>query len=409
MKTKFTLVLMAVTAFITAQAQWQPVASNTTQNLHSVSFSGNNGVVSGSNGRILYSADAGVTWDDSAYSPFLVNGSVAYATANRVVVGSSGRYYISNNGGVSFETPVSQTGFGDFQDIVFTSATNGVAISDYCRIATTTDGGSTWTNGANPCGNSSEMRDLSFPTAQVGYYCGANGNVAKTTDGGTSWLPVTPPGKSNTDYYTIQFFDADNGFVAGRKSANLDTFVFKKTTDGGATWIDMAGPLLTAGVGRSQVVTTFRFANNGQLGYIANESVGKIYKTTDGGNTWALDYTHSSTPNFNNIYIGNGFAMIAGSQGLLLRTNLGSVGIAGTPAHELLNIYPNPAKDILYIANAGSYVNAEIIITDISGKQVMYEKTDRNLVNVAGLANGFYVLQVKADGRINQQKFVIQR
>ncbi len=81
-----------------------------------------------------------------------------------------------------------------------------------------------------------------------------------------------------------------------------------------------------------------------------------------------------------------------------------------TASESTLNIYPNPAQDLLNIASQNELVNARFF--NVTGQKVM----DINLygvmsqdVDVSGLDNGLYILQVKdVTGEVNSVKFMKQ-
>ncbi|WP_111683014.1 PQQ-dependent sugar dehydrogenase [Winogradskyella tangerina] len=82
-------------------------------------------------------------------------------------------------------------------------------------------------------------------------------------------------------------------------------------------------------------------------------------------------------------------------------------------ALNTINIYPNPAKDILYLdfSGSGSAVSTEISIFDIQGKKVRsLTSTNETVQNIAisDLKSGFYLLKIETnDGRQRTEKFVI--
>ena len=73
-----------------------------------------------------------------------------------------------------------------------------------------------------------------------------------------------------------------------------------------------------------------------------------------------------------------------------------------------LEVYPNPVTDgILYV---DTKANAEktIAIYDVVGKQVLNTTTSSNLVNVAQLNGGVYILKITEAGKTATRKLVIK-
>jgi subtilisin-like proprotein convertase family protein len=77
---------------------------------------------------------------------------------------------------------------------------------------------------------------------------------------------------------------------------------------------------------------------------------------------------------------------------------------------ELVNnvaLYPNPAYDAIYLTDVNS--NAEIFITDISGKVLKQVKSiDNTSINISDLSCGVYLVKIIYNDSINVLKFVKQ-
>lgn len=70
-----------------------------------------------------------------------------------------------------------------------------------------------------------------------------------------------------------------------------------------------------------------------------------------------------------------------------------SVGINTIAAQEGINMYPNPAKDVLHIENNSTPFL--MLVTDMSGKTVMAAEvyTGNNIINISTLSRGVYILR----------------
>lgn len=115
-----------------------------------------------------------------------------------------------------------------------------------------------------------------------------NQQVQWSDDGGQSWRNITPAGVAQVE--DVFFLDQQQGWVIGAP-AGSDTLALWRTLDGGATWTLWPLALeLPAGQGLSGAYLHFV---DGQTGWIAgrlassaNFSLGALWATTDGGQSW---------------------------------------------------------------------------------------------------------------------------
>ena len=71
-----------------------------------------------------------------------------------------------------------------------------------------------------------------------------------------------------------------------------------------------------------------------------------------------------------------------------------------------LSVYPNPATDVLKIANANNLSNASYSIVDILGKTAVQSKALSNdAIDVSNLSSGVYILSVSSEEGARQFKF----
>ena len=68
-----------------------------------------------------------------------------------------------------------------------------------------------------------------------------------------------------------------------------------------------------------------------------------------------------------------------------------------------INIYPNPVKEIIYLSNI---TGTEYEIFDILGKSITKGKINESQINVNSLSKGIYILKVKKEEKIFNQKFI---
>ncbi|MGI8813184.1 MAG: YCF48-related protein [Pyrinomonadaceae bacterium] len=172
-------------------------------------------------------------------------------------------------------------------------------------------------------GTSADLVAVYFTSTDRGWIAGDNGYLASTVDGGRSWSTV-PLGTSE-DINEIYFRNEANGYVvAGRK-----LFV---TSDGGQSWrqtvIFRSGDFPT-GVPE---FLSIRFADK-KRGLVVGSVIGKndvvvdslVMRTNDGGETWQRVIVPVKTELFHLDFDGNSNAWIVGASGTILASQDGGV------------------------------------------------------------------------------------
>lgn len=232
------------------------------------------------------------------------------------------------------------------------------------RILRSSDRGNTWAGAPSPVLdfggviNSGSSGSFAFKDANNGLLLAVEGSSAflySTSNGGANWAPVTPtgtwffgdiayvPGTPNT-YVTTGI---DSGAAQGTGSAF--------STDGGLTWT---------------VIDNIPGIEGGQRGTLA------MLNSTTG---WAGYFSDGPT----------------GSAGIFkLNGNL-TLGVSNNAVKAGLQVYPNPAGDVVTITAKQSIEAVNIF--DLSGKKVKSFKSGEQ-VNVSSLAKGTYILQVYYGG-----------
>jgi photosystem II stability/assembly factor-like uncharacterized protein len=160
-----------------------------------------------------------------------------------------------------------------------------------------------------------ELNTLAFSTPQNGLAASDNGLVLRTTDSGLKWETVLEA-PSGFDYVASQMTGPTTAFFVGRNSniagCGTGQGVIARTKNYGATWqFYYTDNILSA--------TQFPTANTG----FTAGSCGAIHRTIDGGDSWQLLNT-GTTSSLTSVYFINeqiGFA--AGVGDVFLRTTDG--------------------------------------------------------------------------------------
>jgi len=170
-------------------------------------------------------------------------------------------------------------------------------------------------NTGHPNGNSG----VYFINTETGFVAGDGGTyirrILKTTNGGNNW--IIKHLSSGTVLSKIQFVNNNTGYV-------VTSLAIVKTINGGENWNVISNPYILSGL----------FFNDANTGYFTGRQTttdkGIIIKTTNGGSTWALQYTSDSTCFLNDVLFVNyntGFAAgstIEGFAKILKTTNGGN-------------------------------------------------------------------------------------
>lgn len=159
--------------------------------------------------------------------------------------------------------------------VQFVSPTRGWVVGQDTILATT-DGGRHWAvQDSGPL----DLTSVDFVSSQAGWAVGTH-SVLATVDGGARWAPLPEP---CPPIRSVHFVSPDVGFAVGGgrnvSDAGLEApevaGVVLATSDGGRSWRALPAP---AG---AQTVC-FSGPRDGWLG-----AGGRLYRTTDGGHTWA--------------------------------------------------------------------------------------------------------------------------
>src|SRR5690606_901138 len=113
--------------------------------------------------------------------------------------------------------------------------------------------------------------------------------------------------------------------------------------------------------------------------------------------------------------IFTGFGGSANGNYIFTKESVGTVGLEEELSQKtILNVYPNPAKDIVnVIFNANTNTN-QISIIDITGKEVVKQQLNlgiglnKTTVLLNNLNAGVYFLSIISENKIETQKLIIQ-
>lgn len=286
------------------------------------------------------------------------------------VTGSNGDLFRSIDAGGSWTELTSST-INWLYDIKFFDTQNGVAVGNLGTIVRTQDGGNTWSVIASNTTN--RLVDIFMLDATHWYIIGWGGSVLQSSDMGATWTALNTA--VTTNFTSGHWLSANVGFVCGAGNS------IYKTTNGGSTWT-----LQTANVNLSSL-NHIEFKDN--LNGYAVGSLGSYYSTTNGGNTWTVNTPLVNKDLFVGTYV-EGLGAVVGGKGTMYRsnTNLGSWSqtTSGTPRMIVKGIDfldDNTGTIVGYVGAAGSNSNQMgIVQTQDGGKSW--------LIRAQGTSGGYY-------------------
>jgi photosystem II stability/assembly factor-like uncharacterized protein len=138
--------------------------------------------------------------------------------------------------------------------------------------------------------STADLRGIDNVGNGVAWASGTNGTVLRTEDGGYLWQSCSiPPGAEHLDFRGIQAFDANTAIVMSSGKGDLSRLY--KTTDGCDTW-----KLVFTNPDKDGFWDALRFADR-QRGYLFGDPVAvngspelrfELEETYDGGNHWTI-------------------------------------------------------------------------------------------------------------------------
>ncbi len=287
--------------FNVASPAWTTQTSNTSEDLTRVHFiNANNGFAVGVNGALVSTTNKGVTWTvQDAGTTLSFAGAYFPSTTTGFIAASGGVILKTVNSGANWSGAVSKR---TLRAVSLFSVTRAGIVGDSGLILRSTDGDSTWT--ALPSFTTLTLRSIALTATNTAVISGDDGILRRSTNfnvASPTWTNVA--GSITESLKKVAFADVSNGFVV---SGNGTLY---KTTDGGVTW----APSDTA----SQALAGVAFNADLHIGFAVGAG-GTIVKTTSGGTRWA-----SSVPLNGLSFVDNSIGWVVGAGGLILSTTDG--------------------------------------------------------------------------------------
>lgn len=185
-------------------------------------------------------------------------------------------------------------------------------------------------------------------------------------------------------------------------------------------WVKIsAGYQNSLAIKQDGTLWTWGFNDKGQLG--DGTTVDKIVPTQIGMDSFWTDAKcgreHTLALNSDNMLWGwGGSSMGELANGIHYTPTTTPVYIDCTPlllslgqtSEDLFSVFPNPAKDRLFIQNENNLSIEKITIHEMTGKKIMEQIGYNTEINISEISEGLYIIQIYSEKGIFQKKLIKQ-
>lgn len=417
--------LFCITTTLAYGQQWELVQiPNNIEAVNGIHFiDENTGWLAGSTspglngGVVVHTQDGGETWTeqtieaDVLYDIYFVDSQKGYAVGESWTGGSY--IYSTTDGGQNWSA---QHHWGVVIDLDFLDENLGFISGHHGyggggKAFKTINGGTNWME-LDVEIDESEIEFPWFETVQVidhdiVYMLDNDGYLIKSSDQGENWHGLYI-GES-FGFRGMNFYSEANGVAIG----NREVFY---TEDAGLTWDE-----LSMDVSQFVIEGTplYRFEDvnfvNSQYGFIVGEAIGRnlIYKTSDGGNSWDLDFYDEVFGILNKVFFLNsntGWAVgeSTETEEKHILKYIGNLSINDPGLSQAIQVYPNPVQDQIAINNTSNSDITQVEIYNLLGAKVdeITINSQEAVIDVRKLKAGTYFLKIYADSGVVTKKII---
>ena len=316
----------------------------------------------------------------------LVDGANIYAGTKGN--GADGGIYISKDNGITWNNEADVTLKGIDIRALVKSGTKIFAGGKGGTIYLSSDNGTTWTAKGSPGKiNALAVSGNTLLAANNG------GGITLSTDDGATWTAVNTGIPNYSGYFVDQIAVCGADLFAGM----FDEGVYKSSNNG-STWT-----LLSTSVPLKKIVSLLVDGNTIYVG-----SSKGLFFSTDQGASWTKSTTGFPQSDYSVGAIAKSGSNIFAStgDGVWMLSLSASSGINDIDQKNRLNIYPNPATELLAV-ELSEYKNTTAEIFNMEGQllQSTSLQTSITTMNINRLVSGLYLLKIKGAGGITVRKF----
>lgn len=378
----------------------------------------NNQLFLGAEQANIYAQTTGNNFDiiELQKSGFLYD--IAFAN-NEVGYAGSGCYYTTDDcpettlyktldGGKTWEL-IHQFGItGVIVSVEIIDENRLYVLPEYGEVQYSNDGGETWTT-ILVDENINRFEQLQFIDKNIGFVIGSvytqgvgyHNVLLKTTDAGQTWTEIYYAADENNKFESYFMVNHQTGFVTAKNGE------IHQTIDGGTTW----NPIQLSS--NPYVFCSKIFFISNQVGYVSgvdeDANISYLYRTNDGGNTWAIDLELASEL-ITDFYFSdseNGY-LIANYNKIYQRNGI----IESSTIQYDLEISPNPTIDYFTInIELPLNKNFQMTVFDATGRRVFSTSQVYQKVYTSEWKSGIYFIEVRNNDNeiISRGKLVKRR
>ena len=377
-------------------AQWSKLNSGTTEELNAIYFVDSNiGFTCGKNGYVGKTINGGSSWTDVSLSnAFNLFDLYFIDSLKGYVVGLNALIYKTTDGGLSWQEDRPITGESDLKSISFKDSTYGVAVGTEGKIFIYKN--QAWSK--QSLSSRTNLNDVEINSDGFAVIGADSGKIYTKKQNDNSFIPY-PGYSSTTPFTTVQFLDSVLYLSGGWYDDSLMEFTSHvlKSLDTGQFFSVLNTKDLEE-IKRFHIVTEDKayYLGRGTAFYNLEDNFSMKYRI--------FPATNNSLNNFH--FLTKDIVFACGVAGTIVKTNHSpgwNTNINALNGNDL--VYPNPTKDYLYINSKTSI--KEIRLYDSHGKIVLSQVNKEGTIDVIGLKNGFYTLEIKdIKGQLRRTKII---
>jgi hypothetical protein len=173
----------------------------------------------------------------------------------------------------------------------------------------TTDGGNTWASLSNTVGFHFVNSIVVSPHSSTRVYAGTETGVMRSTDGGSTWTNVLNTGANGGCFQLVIRTDQSTDYLLASFGTLAQATVYLNTDAAGTgTWNPVLSNtnqgLTSLAIAPSSQSTMYALAASNQSGNF-NQGLLAVYRSTDGGATWATRVDNTSSTVLNTLLLTN--------------------------------------------------------------------------------------------------------